>query len=446
MTKGGDAFLRSPPSLFSVCRRPQRRGTPSTSKAMNNAKNTTLFPYLERLLEGEEVEWKTLGEVAEIGTGSSNRQDESENGLYPFYVRSKNILRSSTYQFDETAIIIPGEGGIGDIFHYTEGKYALHQRAYRIKVNTENELFPKFLFYYMTKAFKPFILARCVGATATSIRKPMLADFPIPVPPLRIQARIVEILDKFTQLEKELEAELEARKKQYAYYRDQLLNFLQYPPLNVNIEWRTLGEVMEIVTDFTAAGSFASNAQNVRYLQEPNYALLVRTTDIKQGFKSTEKFIYVDQHAFEYLWRVNLDKECIILPNVGNCGEVYHSSPSILPYTKCVLGPNTILVRSEKVSNKFLFYLFQAAYFQKELAKITSTAGQGKFNKTNLKQIKLPIPPLSEQRRIVDILDRFDTLTNSISEGLPKEIALRRKQYEYYRDALLNFPRAEVTA
>lgn len=218
------------------------------------------------------------------------------------------------------------------------------------------------------------------------------------------------------------------------------------PPLNVNIEWKTLGEVMEIVTDFTAAGSFASNAQNVRYLQEPNYALLVRTTDIKQGFKSTEKFIYVDQHAFEYLWRVNLDKECIILPNVGNCGEVYHSSPTILPYKNCVLGPNAILVRSEKASNKFLYYLFQAEYFQQELAKITSNAGQGKFNKTNLKQIKLPIPPLSEQRRIVDILDRFDTLTNSISEGLPKEIALRRKQYEYYRDALLNFPRAEVTA
>lgn len=102
-------------------------------------------------------------------------------------------------------------------------------------------------------------------------------------------------------------------------------------------------------------------------------------------------------------------------------------------------------MRSEKASNKFLYYLFQAEYFQKELAKITSNIGQGKFNKTNLKQIKLPLPPLSEQRRIVDILDRFDTLTNSISEGLPKEIALRRKQYEYYRDALLSFPRAEVT-
>lgn len=175
------------------------------------------------------IEWRALGEMAEIGTGSSNRQDEAENGVYPFYVRSKNILRSSTYQFDETAIIIPGEGGIGDIFHYTEGKYALHQRAYRIKVNAENELFPKFLFYYMTNAFKPFILSRCVGATATSIRKPMLTDFPIPIPPLSEQRRIVDILDRFDTLTNSisegLPKEIALRRKQYAYYRDALLSF-----------------------------------------------------------------------------------------------------------------------------------------------------------------------------------------------------------------------------
>ena len=80
------------------------------------------------------VEFVKLGEIADIGTGSSNRQDEDSNGKYPFYVRSKNILKSNTFEFDETAIIIPGEGGIGDIFHYIDGKYALHQRAYRICV------------------------------------------------------------------------------------------------------------------------------------------------------------------------------------------------------------------------------------------------------------------------------------------------------------------------
>ena len=89
---------------------------------------------LDKLLQGQKVEWVLLGEVAEVGTGNSNRQDEDEQGVYPFYVRSKNILKSNVFQFDETAIVIPGEGGIGDIFHYVEGKYALHQRAYRIHV------------------------------------------------------------------------------------------------------------------------------------------------------------------------------------------------------------------------------------------------------------------------------------------------------------------------
>ena len=415
---------------------------------MNNAKNTTLFPYLERLLEGEAVEWKTLGEVAEFKRGQTITQKTAQEGVYPVISGGQQpAYYIDQYNQTGQTITVAGSGAYaGFVMFWNEPIFV--SDAFSIKAN-EEVLLPRYVFHFLlNKQSSIFNLKKGVGVPHVYAKD--LAVFSIPIPPLRVQARIVEILDKFTQLEAELEkelaAELEARKKQYAYYRDQLLNFSQYPPLNVNIEWKTLGEVMEIVTDFTAAGSFASNAQNVRYLQEPNYALLVRTTDIKQGFKSTEKFIYVDQHAFEYLWRVNLDKECIILPNVGNCGEVYHSSPTILPYKNCVLGPNAILVRSEKASNKFLYYLFQAEYFQKELAKITSNAGQGKFNKTNLKQIKLPIPPLFKQRRIVDILDRFDTLTNSINEGLPKEIALRRKQYEYYRDALLSFPRAEVTA
>lgn len=407
-----------------------------------------MFPYLERLLDGEAVEWKTLGEVAEFKRGQTITQKTAQAGVYPVISGGQQpAYYIDQYNRTGQTITVAGSGAYaGFVMFWNEPIFV--SDAFSIKAN-EEVLLPRYVFHFLlNKQNSIFNLKR--GSGVPHVYAKDLAVFSIPIPPLRVQVRIVEILDKFTQLEAELEkelaAELEARKKQYVYYRDQLLNFSQYPPLNVNIEWKTLGEVMEIVTDFTAAGSFASNAQNVRYLQEPNYALLVRTTDIKQGFKSTEKFIYVDQHAFEYLWRVNLDKECIILPNVGNCGEVYHSSPTILPYKNCVLGPNAILVRSEKASNKFLYYLFQAEYFQKELAKITSNAGQGKFNKTNLKQIKLPVPPLSEQRRIVDILDRFDTLTNSISEGLPREIALRRKQYEYYRDALLRFPPPAPTA
>ena len=196
----------------------------------------------------------------------------------------------------------------------------------------------------------------------------------------------------------------------------------------------------ELVTDFTAAGSFASNAKNVKYLNNPDFALLVRTTDLKQKFQNEDRFIYVDKKAYEYLWRVKLDVESIIMPNVGNCGEVYFVSPEQLPYSHCVLGPNALLIRSNIANQKFLFYLFHSADFQAKLSKITSSTGQTKFNKTNLKQLPIPLPPLSEQARIVEILDKFDTLTNSISEGLPLEIQLRKQQYEYYREQLLAFP------
>jgi type I restriction enzyme S subunit len=186
--------------------------------------------YRNKLLifKDGEVEWKKLEEVGEVGTGCSNRQDEVENGEYPFYVRSKNILKSNIFQFDETAIIVPGEGGIGDIFHYVEGKYALHQRAYRIHLfNTK--LDTKFLYYYMRSSFKQYILTKSVGSTSISIRKPMLEKFQIPIPPLEKQQKIVAILDKFDTLTNSisegLSKEIALREKQYEYYRDLLLTF-----------------------------------------------------------------------------------------------------------------------------------------------------------------------------------------------------------------------------
>ena len=206
------------------------------------------------------------------------------------------------------------------------------------------------------------------------------------------------------------------------------------------VVWKPLGEVCKVVTDFTASGSFASNAKNIKYLKEPDYALLVRTTDLKRIFKNSENFIYVDKHAFEYLWRVNLDVESIILPNVGNCGEVYYSTPQILPYENCVLGPNAILLRSDEVNNKYLYYLFQGNNFQRDLSKITSSTGQTKFNKTNLKQIEIPLPPLSIQQEIVRILDKFTQL----EAELEAELDCRKRQYEYYRNNLLSYEGNEV--
>lgn len=199
------------------------------------------------------------------------------------------------------------------------------------------------------------------------------------------------------------------------------------------VEWKKLGEVFEVVTDYVAAGSFKSIAENVNYLSTPDYAQLIRTKDIKSNFKNKD-FVFVDKRAFDYLYRVNLNVECLILPNIGNCGEVYHILPEKLPYKNNVLGPNAIFLQSKNSNMRFLYYLLLEKWFQKELYKITSKTGQGKFNKTDLKQIEIPIPSIETQEKIVKILDKF---TNYITE-LQTELQKRTKQYEYYRDMLLS--------
>ncbi len=186
--------------------------------------------YRNKLLtfDAGSVTWMKMNEIAEIGTGNSNRQDAIADGAYPFFVRSKNVFNSNTYEFDEEAVIIPGEGGIGDIFHYVKGKYALHQRVYRIHL-LNDKVSARFLYYYMSSQFKEFIMKKAVSATVTSIRKPMIEKFEIPIIPLTEQQRIVSILDKFESLVNDLfqglPAEIAAVQEQYEYYRNKLLTF-----------------------------------------------------------------------------------------------------------------------------------------------------------------------------------------------------------------------------
>ena len=147
----------------------------------------------------EGVTYKKIGEIAEVGTGSSNGNEAIEDGVYPFFVRSHTVKAKDDYVYDEEAILFPREGGIGEIFHYINGKYALHQRVYRIHFITD-DVNVKFAYYYMQAQFKTFIMKKAVSATVTSIRKPMVEDFLLPLPPLQVQCEIVKILDSFTEL------------------------------------------------------------------------------------------------------------------------------------------------------------------------------------------------------------------------------------------------------
>lgn len=186
--------------------------------------------YRDELLTfGEDVAWTTLKCIADIGTGSSNTNEGLKEGKYPFFVRSQEPLRKNEYEYDETAIITAGDGvGVGKVYHFYEGKYALHQRAYRIHVNTE-AMYPKFVFHYMRAKFLPYIEKTMFHGSVSSIRRPMLNEFPMPVLKVCDQKQIADILDKFDKLCEDISegipAEISARQKQYEYYRERLLSF-----------------------------------------------------------------------------------------------------------------------------------------------------------------------------------------------------------------------------
>lgn len=205
-----------------------------------------------------------------------------------------------------------------------------------------------------------------------------------------------------------------------------------------NWEYKPVSEIFDTVTDFVAAGSFADLRENVIYNNEQDFAQLIRTTDLKNNF-SNSQFVYVNEHAFNYLWRVNLAEECIILPNIGNCGEVYYLHPSMLIYPNNVLGPNAIMVRSKKHNQKYLAFALKGKYFQRQLFQIVSQVAQSKFNKTNLKKLIVPVPSLEVQERIVAELDKINETIEDCRELLRILDALAQSLfYDFFGDPITN--------
>lgn len=182
--------------------------------------------YLHSLIEEvyNHYDSVTVHDNADVSTGSSNKADSNVDGKYPFFVRSVNVERKDDYEFDEKAIIIPGEGGIGDIFHFVDGKYALHQRVYRVHILNE-DIDPKFAYYCFKAMFKSYIATETVVATVSSIRKPMVEGFTLPLIPLEKQYEIVRMLDAMYNYIENLDKSLVLRTTQFEYYRDLILSF-----------------------------------------------------------------------------------------------------------------------------------------------------------------------------------------------------------------------------
>lgn len=397
------------------------------------------------------VEFKTIGELFDVRNGytpSKNNDEYWENGDISWYrmedIRANGKILNDSIQhitkkavknklFPKNSLMVATTATIG-IHALIKNDFVCNQQLTCVSIKEKNKekLNIKFCFYYFDIIDEECVRIANQGGGMPIVSLEKMKKLRFPVPPLEVQCEIVRILDNFTLLSAELSAELSARQKQYEYYCNKLLN-------NVETKEITFGEACDVITDYVAAGSFGDIAKNVQYINIPDYAQLIRTVDIKNNFQKAD-YIYVSEKAFNYLWRVNLDKECIILPNIGvNCGEVYYLNPEMLIYEKNVLGPNAILVRSNTNNIKYLSYVFKTNDFQKQLRRIISPAGQTKFNKTELKKLILHLPSKEIQDNVVEKLEKFDKLCNNLSEGLPAEIEARKKQYEYYRDKLLTF-------
>ena len=199
------------------------------------------------------------------------------------------------------------------------------------------------------------------------------------------------------------------------------------------VEWKSLGDVCYI-SDYVSNGSFASLRENVIYKNYPDFAVLVRFADYSNGFDES-RFIYIDEHAYNFLSKSSLEGGEIIMSNVGSCGMFFRCP---ILNRKMSLAPNSILIKSEYID--YLFHWLGSKTGQEAIKKITSKSAMPKFNKTEFKKIQIPIPSVAKQQEIVSQLDTFTTLISN----LESELDMRRKQYEHYRNQLLDFEGVEI--
>ena len=364
------------------------------------------------------VEYKAIKSLAEVGTGSSNGNEAQEDGEYPFFIRSQTVKRKNEWEYDEEAIIIPGEGGIGEIYHYINGKYAIHQRVYRIHF-IDKSVNVKFAYHYFRAFFKNFIMRKAVSATVKSIRKPMIEDFMLPVPPLEVQREIVRVLDSFTLLTAELTAELTARKKQYNFYRDTLI---QKEHKSKKVKLNTICEIYD------------GTHQTPKYTNSGIPFVSVENIDDLYG---TQKFISPEAYAkYKIKPRIgDVFMTRITAGVIGKCTVVDRDDDLAYYVSLALLRPN-----ADVLDSKYLKYYLESGWGRKELSKwILWDATPTKINKDDIGRVLISVPPLDTQKRLVQVIEHFDVICTDLNIGLPAEIEARQKQYEYYRDLLLTF-------
>ncbi|URN85632.1 restriction endonuclease subunit S [Acetobacterium wieringae] len=359
------------------------------------------------------VEVKELSQVLTIKNGKDYKG--FDKGDIPVYGTGGIMTFIDRAAFEKPSVLIPRKGSI-DKLYYVDVPFWTVDTIFYTDINTDI-IEPKYVFYYLQAQH----LERLNTAGGVpSLTQAVLNSVKIPLPPLPVQGEIVRILDNFTELTAELTAELSARKKQYEYYSKELLSFS-------DAQYYALADLCDIV-DYR--GKTPKKVENGVFL--------VTAKNIRKGYIDYEKSKeYIAPEDYEIVMRRGYPQQGdVLITTEAPCGNIAQIDNEDIALAQRVIKYRP---KTDALNSTFLKYILLGNEFQDKLLA-TATGGTVKGIKgSKLHKLTIPVPPLEVQARIVAILDRFDTLCNDLTSGLPAEITARQQQYEYYRDQLLTF-------
>ena len=395
------------------------------------------------------VEFKTLGEVATLSRGKvySKEYLRDNAGEYPVYssqtANNGELGRISTYDYDGKYLTWTTDGAYAGTVFRREGRFSITNVCGLIS-NVDKALSIDFLYYWLNKVAKGYVYQ---GMGNPKLMSNVMETIEIPLPPLEIQKKIVECLDKFSALAAELQAELQLRRKQYEYYRTHLLTphsdcnsatkpddaqweFQRYTKGIAKVydwQWKTLGEVCDLVKDRISASDLDTETYVSVENLLPNKMGKIASTSVPTtgnviNYHKDNVLIGNIRPYLRKIWLANCDG--------GTNGDVI--TLSIKDEYKNLILP------------RFLYHALADERFFIYDTQYSSGAKMPRGDKERVMEYQIALPPLAEQARIVSILDKFEALTTSLSDGIPAEQAAQQKRYEYYRDLLLTFDRKAV--
>lgn len=387
---------------------------------------------IDELLEAlcpDGVELRRVDEICDISRGKVMSKDfiQANEGEYPVYSsQTENdgeLGRISAYAYDGEYLTWTTDGANAGSVFYRKGKFSITNVCGLLKVNTD-DVITRYIFHTLQVEAPKYVNK---GMGNPKLMSNVMARIKLAVPPLDVQREIVRILDYFTLLTAELTAELTARKKQYEYYHNALMDFTDR-----DVQYKSVGELFEIKNGLNKEKDAFGKGQpiinftdvyNKRWLAKGSFKGLVDVTEEEIKRYSAKK-------GDVFFTRTSETKE-----------DIGMSSTLIEDIPNCVFSGFVLRARpiTDLLLPKFCSYYFSTNKVRDTIVRYAAFTTRATTTGPKLSKIMVPILSIEEQQRIVDILDRFDALCNSISEGLPAEIEARNKQYEFYRDKLLFF-------